>query len=520
VQKVGRIALIVAGVIGTLAAVALLAVNLYVQSQTTQARIQEELSERLGTTLRVQRISVTPWWGLKLTGITMPQEDGTGEFLHAQTFRLRVAIASLFSERLVIKEVSLIKPSVIWAQNADGKWRLPTTRSVDGEDTASRSPDDGALARPAAPPPQIVERNAATTSAAEVTESDDGGGRFTPEVRRVKLVDGSFRFLDVKRKPVATFEGVRFQSDFRSANELRGNASIVKTSLRDRFFLERLHSPVRYDSDELEFADIRAQAAGGEITGNFRMSPATPESPFSVLVRFQGLEADRLIADAHGPAGILHGRLEGQLEAKGQTSDPNALSGVGEIHLRDGEVRRYSLLVALGQLLQLEDLQQLKFEEAHVRYHIQPGVVTVDELLLSSPSMRLSAAGTIGFDGRLQLDSRLAISDAVRRQLFRPIRNNFQATEQEGFAAVDFRVTGTVERPRSDLMDKLVGRELKDIGSVINSFLGGGKSNRDKQKRETAADAAPAGAADHPAAEPAPEAPAEAPFPSEPAPSP
>ena len=77
-QKAGRIALIVAGVICALAAAALLAVNLYVQSQGTQARIQAELSDRLGTTIRIQRISVTPWWGLKLTGITMPQTHTLG----------------------------------------------------------------------------------------------------------------------------------------------------------------------------------------------------------------------------------------------------------------------------------------------------------------------------------------------------------------------------------------------------------------------------------------------------------
>ncbi len=103
-KKVRRIALYLAGGLLALLAVALLAVNLYVQSQATQARIQQELSERLGTTLRIERISVTPWWGLKLTGITMPQSDGTvaGNFLEAETFRLRIALASLFSGHLVI----------------------------------------------------------------------------------------------------------------------------------------------------------------------------------------------------------------------------------------------------------------------------------------------------------------------------------------------------------------------------------------------------------------------------------
>src|SRR2546423_14209603 len=89
-----------------------LGVNMYVQSLGTQARIQQELSQRLGTTLRFRRISVTPWAGLKLSGITIPQSQ-TGvlpDFVTAKTFRLRIKFRSLFSQRLVIKEISLINP--------------------------------------------------------------------------------------------------------------------------------------------------------------------------------------------------------------------------------------------------------------------------------------------------------------------------------------------------------------------------------------------------------------------------
>ena len=75
-KKAGRIALISAAVLAGLVVTALLAVNLYVQSHATQARIQQELSQRLGAELRIQRISVTPWWGLKLTGITIPVDGG------------------------------------------------------------------------------------------------------------------------------------------------------------------------------------------------------------------------------------------------------------------------------------------------------------------------------------------------------------------------------------------------------------------------------------------------------------
>src|ERR1051326_8317555 len=123
-----RIILIALGLVVGVALLILLGVNMYVQSRGTQARIQQELSQRLGMALRIQRISLTPWWGLKLTGITIPQTQPgvTPDFLTARTFRLRIRFSSLFSGHLVIKEVSLVNPEVVWAQNAEGKWRVPS----------------------------------------------------------------------------------------------------------------------------------------------------------------------------------------------------------------------------------------------------------------------------------------------------------------------------------------------------------------------------------------------------------
>ena len=480
VKKVRRVLLYIVGGIVAVFATLLLAVNLYVQSRGTQARIEGELSRRLGTQLRIQRISVTPWWGLKLRGITIPQTNASipKEFLKADTFRLRIRFLSLFARELVIKEVSLVNPTVFWAQNSDGKWRIPASLPP-----ASESDDPAAAQEPGATGPQAHE--VAPTRPRD--ESAEAPAAFTPEVRRVTLANGNFHFLDAKGRPVAAFQGFGFRSNLRNSTELRGTASIAKISLRNRFFLEQLNSPVKYGPDELEFTQIKAASAGGEIGGNFAMRQTEPGSPFTVKVTFRDLQADRLVADGGGPSGMVQGRLEGRLEANGKTSDPNALAGTGEIHLRDGQLRQYSLLVALGQVLQIEELSQLRFDEAHVKYHITPGVVNIDELLLSSPNIRVASRGKIGFDGKLRLDSQLAINDQIRDQLFRGMRESFRPTEEPGFAAVDFKVSGTVERPKTNLMGKLMGRELKDLGGVISSFLGGGKEKK-KARSDSAAD--------------------------------
>jgi hypothetical protein len=491
-----RILLIALGAILGLAVLILIGVNMYVQSHGTQARIQQELSQRLGTALLIRRISVTPWAGLKLTGITIPQSQPgvSPDFLTAKTFRLRIRFSSLFAQRLVIKEISLINPEVVWAQNADGKWRLPTSPLPPEKDAVASAPAPGPVTEPPSTP--AIEKKTETSEAPLTpvpAEIETKAAPFTPEVERVNLVRGSFRFLDEKLKSVATFEQVDFRSNFRTATDLRGNITIAKTSLRDRFFLQQLQSPLRYDPFELDFSQITARAGDGEITGRFTMQPQAQDSPFTVSIKFRDVQADRIISEAGGIRGTVTGKLEGYLDAWGTTADPNALNGAGEIILHDGEVRQYSLLVVLGQLLQIQELQQLHLDQAQVKYHINPGVVTIDELIFRSENIRLSATGTVSFDGKLQLESQLAVNEKMRSQLFRAIRDNFKPIDEPGYTAVSFQVSGTVGRPKTNLMDKLIGRDLKDLSSVISGLMGGGKSERSKKKKaaEEAARAEP-----------------------------
>jgi type II secretory pathway pseudopilin PulG len=98
-----RVLLIVLAVIPGVAVLILIGVNMYVQSQGTQARIQQNAAAARDH-LRVRRISVTPWAGLKLSGITIPQSQPgvSADFLTAKHFGSESS-SGPFSQRLVIR---------------------------------------------------------------------------------------------------------------------------------------------------------------------------------------------------------------------------------------------------------------------------------------------------------------------------------------------------------------------------------------------------------------------------------
>jgi type II secretion system protein N len=487
VQKFGRLALLLIGGFLILAAVVFIALNLYVQSQGTQARIQQELRQRFGTALKIGRISVTPWSGVKLSDITIAQgATGSANFLEAKNFGLRIAFLSIFSRKLIIKEATLVSPNVVWPQNAEGKWRLP---DLHGERTESSPlltppsrmppPDESQTGRKTAP--ELATASPSEKSRVRSVPTKRAAPPFISEIHKVTLTDGNFRFLGRGSESVANFQGVRFRASITNAAALHGNARVEKVSLRDRFFLQQLRSPLRYNENGLDLAQISARVGSGDVTGRFAMQPETEESPFHVEMKFRGVQADQIISEAGGPPGVLQGKLEGSVQADGKTTDPDALAGNGEIFLHDGQLRQYNILVTLGQIFQIEELTQLHLDQAEAKYHLTPGLVTIDELVLRSQNIHLSASGTVSFRGKLRLNSRLAINEKVRAQLFKPIRANFQPTEEPGYSAVDFEVSGTLEHPKTNLLEKVVGRDLKDL---VNSFLGGGKSDKPKKKKE------------------------------------
>jgi type II secretion system protein N len=460
--------------------------NLYVQSVGAQARIQQELSHRLGAPVKIRSISITPWGGLTLSGITVTDPARNTDFLAAKAVEMHAAMSSILSGNLVVKKVSVVRPKVVWAQDQDGRWRLP------GEQAArqpSVTPQPGVA--PAVPAPAAETEAAAVSTPPAVASPptvaeeprppathDKFVRQIVPDVQRAAIREGSFRFLDKRDALVAAFEGVELQTTIEHSDLLQGVVRIERLSAHDRFFLQKIRSPFKYSPDGVELSRISAKAAGGELSGVFDVRPAEDNSPFHLNVQFKNLKADDVVTDAGGNRGTITGELDGNLDASGKAGDENGMTGSGEIVLRNGKLQQYSLLVALGQILQIEELTQLQLDQAEAKYHLEGGQVKVDDLVLRSPNLRLSATGNIALNGKLHLDAQLAINEKVRNQLFKPIRQNFQPTSDPQYSAVDFQVTGTLERPRTNLVDRIVGRDLKDI---VSGFLGGKKSGKNKK---------------------------------------
>lgn len=474
-RKVAKFFLAAAAGLLFLAALALLGVNLYVQSAAIQRKIEDKISAEVRMPVRISGAHFTPWSGFAITGIAIPQADGLlGEsFFQASSFRAALRWAPLLKRELVFKRIKIESPQIAWIQNEMGKWTLPETE---------------VLAEPVGPP---VEQTLSTPPPAVVVPPPETPARVTApehEEHRVppyivslqKLVvdNGRFAFFDHDHILIASFANVQARGNV-VGRAVSGDAKCAKTSIHDAFFLEDLHTPFAYSSDELALPGLRASFAGGTVAGVFSTQPRKEGAPFQMRVNFSRTDINRIISEAGGPFGQATGLLDGSLELQGKTRDIRTVRGAGHLAVANGWVRQYDLFQQIGQYLRIEELSQLSLERAQTDFHVADARITVDRLVVRSPNLSVLAKGKIRFDGRLDLDARLTINPKISHRLPDFIEKNFTPVENSEERFVDFDITGTVRKPKTNLRERILGHKLQE--QVVDFLQGFMKPHKPEQ---------------------------------------
>jgi len=158
----------------------------------------------------------------------------------------------------------------------------------------------------------------------------------------------------------------------------------------------------------------------------------------------------------------------------------NSIAGSGQLVLSNGQFHQFKLLQMLGSVLQIEELSQLNFQEALASWRIENGVVQLDQLVLQSANLRLSAQGVVQLDGRLDLSATLAINQKISRQLPDFIESNFQPVPNSDLRSLDFKFFGTTTHPRTDLGVRILGLDIekkveKRAVDILHNIFGGKK---------------------------------------------
>ncbi|MES2570593.1 MAG: AsmA family protein, partial [Verrucomicrobiota bacterium] len=284
--------------------VLLLAINLYVQSPGTQARIQEELSKALKLPLQITNSSFTPWSDLRINGITIPAAQAEHDkFLEAASFSARFRFWPLLRRKLVIYQMRVESPRIAWVQNEEGKWVLP--------------------ALPKAP------ANAAAKKGEKSKNAKAKGIEVTLD--GFKVHGGSVELLDKLQKRVALLSEIEMNYSVITADRLEGTLIVGRLNYADLLFFENVRSPFTYADGELKLPALQALVAGGTLTGSFTLDSEKKNSPFVTALRFEKVDAARLSTEAGWMPGQAAGVLAGALDLHGSSRQVERAEGTGEL---------------------------------------------------------------------------------------------------------------------------------------------------------------------------------------------
>ncbi len=494
-KPVVKVILILIGALVLLAGLGVLFMNLYVQSAKTHRRIELKLGEALQLPLKISRATFTPWSGLQVSGITVPQANppGGGNFLEAPEFLVRLRFWPLFQRKLIIDEIKVTEPKIVWFQNNDGQWKPPSV-PVSAQ-TAPEKEVEPERQPVSAETPQPVEEPSAP---AEPEKERTRLRPFEVLVNSLQIDHGSFDFFDRNQKSAASFADVNVRCPGATQNLVEGTARSGKVSIFDTVFVQDLKTSFSFSSSgRLSLPDFNSTIAGGSLCGSFWIETSQKNSPFTGKLEFAGVDLNRLIAEAGGQTGLAAGTIKGQLDLAGLTRDSRSAKGRGAITLTDGQIREYEILQMLGQALQIEELVQLKLQQSQLEFRVDDGRVLVDQLVLQSQNLNLSAKGSVRFDGKMDLHAQLAVNPKISRQLPGFVVSHFKPVENTDLRSLDFDVTGTLSKPRTNIVKQMLGSQIeKQAVDLLQSIFGRKKKSDDKKKPK-----------DQPAAETAPSPP-------------
>ena len=385
---------------------------------------------------------------MTLRGVTISNPTNfAGNLLTADSFVLRYRLLPLLQRRVEIEQLSLDKPVITLARN-DGEWNYEALGAKKNGETKQSN------ATPHA-------KNAAPESKSEMTAPVD------LVLSKLAITHGAVSILGDKGKTLLALAGINLSSSANLAGGKltgAGKTGVDKVSVADKLFVQQLAAPVAISSEQVKLAPLSGKIADGTITGDATLE-LSPAFGYAANVQVKDADMAKLLSDA-GTKQVLNGKLELTTSLKG-TGGLATMAGNGRAEIKNGRLMTIPVMNLLATLLQVPELRELQFSECVLEYSITNNTLQTPVIRVTSPQIQISGKGVVSLeDYSLNHDLTITFAKGTLDRTPKEVQNLF-TERQDGSLALDFRVWGPYDSPKTDLQDRIlkgVGKQLLNKG--------------------------------------------------------
>jgi hypothetical protein len=474
VKRFVQAALIVVAAVAGLVGLGLLGINLYIQSPGTQVLLRDLVSENLGYPVTVFRITFTPWSGFDFENVAVRDPSLSYPIVQARDLWIQCNYLPLFRRKLIVRRIFLEGAEVripVGQQpqpnQAPGEAQSLAEQSRGRKDAAAAPPSGGTVPNE----PQTTTRPSRVHTVAQ---------NFWVEIQRFKIQQGFIYLMGSNGVPTLSMRNVEGSVLYRKG-EYVGKIRVSSATISNSINIEDIESPVRISGGEMYLQNISAQLSGGEMHGNFLANLTSPELPYEMRLQIVGVNLNEIVGHAGGILDQAHGILEGNLEIAGSMKTPSRTSGGGSLEVKTGYLDQHPVLKELGRWTQIDELQRLDLQEALSKFSFLGQDIKVDSLNLISKNCQVHLSGSVQSAERLALNGRLTVSQFLSQKIPNELEENF-VTARDGRRYLDFRVTGSLMSPQTDLFDRLIGDKQKFFKKLLRS------DRKDKRRERVPSD--------------------------------
>ena len=449
--------LVVLAVLLVIVGIALLGAKTYVESDGMQTRIETQLGKVLGLPLVISKVRLSPGSGLSIEGVSVPADEGN--FLEGATFRARCRFLPLLQRRLDIYGLRAENPKIVWRQGADGKWTLPARTKVESDEPKVES----------APKPK----------------KSDG---FQVTVDGMKVANAMVELVDKEKQSVVKLMGVNIDYGVLTPERVEGTMRIDRVQWSALAVLQ-VHAPFKYAGGEVTLAPLEGMLAGGALKGSLYLQPSVHGIPYKAELKLTAADVGKLMNETAWAPEQFSGRIDGAVEMHGTVRRLVKVEGKGSLSLTGAEIKGFEFFSTISEGLHIPELADLRLGDSSTEFRLGDEKVFVDSLALNSPAVKVLANGLVRLNGRMTIDARLALAESTVKELPDFVREFVASVNGE--SGIDFKVGGTLSKPKTDLLDKVSGkRALGQAVDVVGNLFGDKKKKDDAKKKEKKVDPA------------------------------